>query len=230
MINRILPLLNKLLPNDIAFKGLQKLDPRIGRFLNIAGAAYGADAALDFLRNKFQGSPQVDQSQMRPEEQAAQAQIANSRQLPNFIMGTAKGIAGGAGLAGLGAQALGSITDQEIPMGGPTDNPIKKFQDSYPDIANALISTMQQGQPPQAAAAILKGSSAFAKEVKKIEKEVGKNFVDYITDIFGTPEDYTPKPSGSMGIPTQPAQQPQQMQGNNLDDQLMMALDKILKM
>lgn len=234
MINRILPLLNRIVPNNISFKGLQKLDPRIGRFLNIAGAAYGADAAVDFLRNKFQGDSQTNTSQMRPEEAAAQAQIANSRELPNFLMGTGKALAGGAGLASIGAQALDTLgsTDDQIQKGVFQD-PIQVFQETYPDIASALARTIQNGQNPEAAAAILKQSTAFSKEIKKLEKEIGKNFVDYVLELFGP----TPKPTLGQQQPQQGAQ-PQMgqqiMQGQqppgNMDQEILAALDKILKM
>ena len=107
-------------------------------------------------------------------------------------------------------------------------NPLQDFETNYPDIAQALANTMKQGQSPDAAAGILKTSSSFGKKVKELEKSVGKNFVDYVLELFGTQ-------SGSMQQPQQmQQQQPQQkqgqQQGGNIDQELMAALDKILKM
>jgi hypothetical protein len=254
MINRIQPFLNKLIPTNLAFKGLQKLDPRIGKFLNLAGAAYGTDVALDFLRDKFdtESSKATQQNtksklgtgQLRPDEEAAYQQIANSKQIPNLLMSagkTAAGIAGGAGLAGLGAQVLGGLSQgqEEIPMAGPTTDPLKIFEATYPDIAMALANTMQQGQSPQAAAGILKTSSAFGKKVKDLEKEVGRNFVDFVSELFqGMQKQGQQSPQRQIEQQSNPNQpQGQQMAGNgqqtrtnSLDQQIMAALDRILKM
>ncbi len=112
-------------------------------------------------------------------------------------------------------------------------NPLQDFETTYPDIAAALAKTIQNGQSPDAAAAILKTSTPFGKEVKKIEKETGKNFVDYILELFGNRGQ---QQGQQMQQPQQQMQGQQQMQqsgqqqGSGVDAQLMAALDKILKM
>lgn len=108
-------------------------------------------------------------------------------------------------------------------------NPVQDFEINYPEIAQALANTMKQGQSPDAAAGILKTSSSFGKKVKELEKSVGKNFVDYVLELFG-PQ------AGSMQQPKQMQQEQTQQQnqagpqGVNIDQELMSALDKILKM
>lgn len=64
-------------------------------------------------------------------------------------------------------------------------NPIQEFETNYPDIAQALSGYINQGQSPDSAAAILKNSSSFSKKINKLEKDVGKNFVDYVLELFG---------------------------------------------
>lgn len=107
-------------------------------------------------------------------------------------------------------------------------NPLQDFETNYPELAQGLMNTIQNGQTPQAAAAILKQSTSLGKQVKKLEKEVGKNFIDYVLELFGP-----------QGEGMQPQQQPQPIsqgqqnapqQGGSIDQDIMAALDKILKM
>ncbi len=121
------------------------------------------------------------------------------------------------------------VVEQEVKK----KNPIQDFETSYPDIAGALARTMQNGQSPDAAAAILKTSTAFGKDIKRLEKETGKNFIDYILELFGNRGQQQPQqmqqPQQQMQGQEQ-IQQPGQQKGSGVDAQLMAALDKILKM
>jgi len=121
---------------------------------------------------------------------------------------------------------------EEIKEESKPIDPLQDFETNHNDIAQALARIMQNGQSPDAAAAILKSSTAFSKKIKDLEKKMGKNFIDYILEIFGNRGQATQQQP--MQQQMQPEmQQPQQQapqQGSNVDAQLMAALDKILKM
>lgn len=108
-------------------------------------------------------------------------------------------------------------------------NPLQDFETNYPDIASALSRTIQNGQSPDAAAAILKNSSSFSRDVKKLEKEVGKNFIDYVLELFGN-QSQQPQQQVQQEPQISQEMQGQPQQGGGVDAQLMAALDKILKM
>lgn len=136
MITNILPLLNRVLPVGLAFKGLQKLDPRIGRFLDAASLSYSADSAVDFLRNEFETQG------MRPDEKAARAQAETSNQ--------------GRKLAALGIGSLAAFAGDEqenqgIPLPGaglPPYNPTNKALPNTTQM-KGLPSPEQAGQERQ---------------------------------------------------------------------------------
>jgi hypothetical protein len=54
-VSRIVPFLSRLIPKDLAIKGLEKVSPRLGKF--IGGAIQGGaseDEVLDFVREKME--------------------------------------------------------------------------------------------------------------------------------------------------------------------------------
>ena len=110
-------------------------------------------------------------------------------------------------------------------------NPLNDFEMNYPDIAKALSEYINKGQSPDAAAGILKTSSAYGKKISQLEKESGKNFIDYVLELFGGNQQTQSQQPSPMQQPQQNQipQQMQQSQGNS-DQALMAALDKILKM
>jgi hypothetical protein len=92
-------------------------------------------------------------------------------------------------------------------------NPLQEFETNYPDIAQALNGYIQQGQSPDAAAAILKSSTPFGKKIKDLEKNVGKNFIDYVLELFGNPQQQVSQQLQQSAPQAQPQmQQPQQGQ------------------
>lgn len=167
---RVLPFLSQYIPADLMRKGLSKLDPRFGKFIDGAlNHGYNIDEVRGFMEEKFSQPGQSTQ------------QVSSS-------------------------------------------NPLQDFETNYPEVAGALSRTIQNGQSPDAAAAILKNSTSFSKEIKKLEKEVGKNFVDYVLELFGNQSQQMQQPENFQQMQGQP------QQGSNVDAQLMAALDKILKM
>jgi len=175
LAKRALPFLSKYIPADLMRKGLSKLDPRFGKFIEGSlDHGYNIDEVRNFMSGKLE-EPQNNQSE-KPK----------------------------------------------------SEDPLQDFETNHNDIAQALARIMQNGQSPDAAAAILKSSSAFSKKIKDLEKQKGKNFIDYILEIFGN------RGQGTQQQPMQPEMQQTQQQAlqqvSNVDSQLMAALDKILKM
>lgn len=173
LIPAIGSLINEYIPENLAIKGLGKVDSRFGKFIE---GAMGDGYSFDDIR-----------------------------------------------------QLLGDKIKKTQESETVTNDPLKFFETNYPDVAAALAKTMQNGQSPEAAAAILKTSTPFGKEVKKIEKETDKNFVDYILELFGNQGQQMQQPKQQMQGQQQ-MQQSSQQQGSGVDAQLMAALDKILKM
>jgi hypothetical protein len=92
-------------------------------------------------------------------------------------------------------------------------NPLQEFETNYPDIAQALNGYIQQGQSPDAAAAILKSSTPFGKKIQDLEKSVGKNFIDYVLELFGNPQQQiSQQPQQAAPQAQQQMQQPHQAQ------------------
>ena len=198
---RILPFLSKHIPGELMRKGISKIEPRLGKFIEGAlNNGYDIDNVRGFIVDKF--SPKEEEPQEQTQEH-------------------------------------------------PIIKQAKDFETNYPDIVKALMSHINNGRSPQEAAEILKTSTPFSQKIKKIEKDNGKNFVDFILEMMGgnqssqmqQPQQSQQQgqsiPGGSaeanafanlqnpqQGTPGTPQQQPQ----NNNDQAIMAALDKILKM
>lgn len=122
-------------------------------------------------------------------------------------------------------------------------HPLQVFEMNYPVLAQGLFDTIQQGVGPEEAANILKKSTALGKQVKQVEKDTGRKFVEYVTELFRgmqqpgqgmqqqSPQQMQPNSArGQQAARQSPQAQNNQAQGNGLDQQIMAALDKILKM
>lgn len=107
MAAQILPLLSRYIPASLASRGLKKLSPGIGRFIDSAGlAGYGVDAAIDFLRDQYGQEQSVQAIERdktaRPDEQAMASQIREQQVPGNLLKGAGK-IAGDIAASGLAA-------------------------------------------------------------------------------------------------------------------------------
>lgn len=109
MLNRIIPLLSKYVPTALAFKGIQKVSPKLKDFATSSIASgYTADQVIGYLRSRVSGERNEEFGQ-RPEEQASKAQVENSKQLPNALQTGAA--LGGAALGGLGGAAISGLSN-----------------------------------------------------------------------------------------------------------------------
>lgn len=186
--NKILPLLNQHVPVNLMQKGLSKINPKLGSFMEQAqDMGFGVDEIREFLQKKVQ----PPEPPKREEE----------KEHPNITQA-------------------------------------KNLETQYPHVIKALMGIIQQGQTPQAAAAILKTHSQFGKDVKKIEKETGKNFVDLILELLGPQnplqQQGQQQPDAQMVAPeqmqqtgSQPQQPYQQQPQGGVDPQLMQLLQNI---
>lgn len=251
MIDRIIPLLNRVVPTALAFKGLQKLDPRIGRFFTQAQEkGFGQDDIMEFMRNEFEGGGKHDQ-RLRPDERSSQQQISHSQSQGKTLGNVARtgaSIAGAAGLGALGSLGLDALSsmiggnegeqeqsnqtdDQRSLLAGPNSNPtqedaIQDFIQQFPEIGNAVLRYIQGGHPPEVAAQQIKQTNTHKQKIQELEQKSGIDFVDLITRLFGSPK----QQGGSR--PSQPvAQQNQgQQQGGDIQNQIKAAINKIMQM
>jgi len=128
MIDKMKSLLHQLIPENLAEKGLSKVDPRMGKFFsNATKSGIGTTAALSFLRNKFQNpvieseksrlSQGVKKGTLRPDERVAAQEIQQGEQRAGTLKQLATaGLATAGGLGAFGglSNVLGqSVTENE---------------------------------------------------------------------------------------------------------------------
>jgi hypothetical protein len=241
MITKILPFLNDLIPTALAFKGLSKLNPKIGKYLSAATAAgYGAKEALGYLKEQLGGEEQ--EQGLRPDEQAANARVSQGGQIPRAI-GKAAQIGAGAAGAGLAATALPEVIGglfggqqeqapspenqqpSQQPQSQQEQNPIAKYS---PELLQFIEQHIQSGRSPLEAGALARlPGNKFDRVIAKIEKDSGMKFSEILEKIYGGKKG-SQQPQGQS---QQQGQQPQQAQQKaNVDQALLAAFDKILKM
>lgn len=81
LVAKILPFLSRFIPQATAIKGLSKIEPRIGKFINSAmkmGMPY--EEARDFIKQKLQ--PEVEESEEQDPRAATIAQFKQRQQRP----------------------------------------------------------------------------------------------------------------------------------------------------
>ncbi len=123
-------------------------------------------------------------------------------------------------------------TQPEEPQENPIIKEAKNFETNYPDIVKAIMRTIEKGHSPQSGAELLKKSDIFKTRIKKIEKETGKNFVDFIVDLMGNqPMQQQAQPQEQVQ-PTQqtqpqPQAQPQAQPQGGVDPQLLSLIQGI---
>ena len=165
MINKVLPLLNEFLPSALAIKGLSKVDPRISNFLTGAlSAGYGADAAIDFLRDRLSTTAQkserrrlesrVERGTARPDEMAGLNRIETSEQVPRLAANLATGAAGLAGgLLGARAGAKGKeVSEAGIPVQPSSSAHIRSQREHGPfeqGPEQGVMGPLREGHDPR---------------------------------------------------------------------------------
>lgn len=213
MINKILPLLNHLIPAGLAYKGLQQVDPRIGKFLGYATAAgYGTNQIIDFLRSEFSGQGQND-SNLRPDEQATKTILEQQRRpvdlLKKGAVAAASLGAGGLG-AGLGAAAVDSLlpSDQAPVEAAPIQiTTIEDLKEPYPVLYDRVVARLQKGGDPRDIFNDI--YSASPMDVIKFKSETGIDLRDLIKAANSAPAQAAP-PQAPPPQAAQPVEGPGQ--------------------
>jgi hypothetical protein len=68
VLKRVLPFLSKYIPQDLAIRGLNKIDPRFGKFIDTAlNAGKTFEEAKDFIKKKAESSPEEESEKTRTE-------------------------------------------------------------------------------------------------------------------------------------------------------------------
>lgn len=232
MINRILPLLNKIVPIGIAAKGLEKINPKMKSFFSGALAAgYTADQAMDFLRDQFSPSQEKATSSLRPDEESAinrkeyeEAPSKVAQGLGTLAAGSLGGLAGAA-LTGAGKLAEENNQTSE-PERSIQPGAFLEFIKKNPELGSYLDSLMQQGADPVQAAMKAKKHRKFAPLVQSIEGQMGQSFEDLLSQLFQGSQ----RPSDQRSQQGEGVKSPQQQNQSGGDSELIAALQKILSM
>jgi len=125
ILRRAGSLFSSFIPTALAVKGLEKIDPRFGKFFtNAAAAGFGTDQALSYLRNKFLSGTHGDDKRMlesrvsegiaRPDEMASLSQIRSQDRPVDMAQ---KAISVG---VGLGAGFMSDERPEEQPKEAPS--------------------------------------------------------------------------------------------------------------
>ncbi len=148
IVNRLLPLLNSHIPEDIAKKGISKVSPDLGKFVESAtNLGHDFYDVRDFLRAKA-AEAKDNKSEEKSKKAPDQGNIIKqySPQLDQFLMGEIQ-----KGRSPLEAGALAQ-------MQGPFKNIIKKItedhQAPFSSILDTIYGSSQQAQPRQQEASL----------------------------------------------------------------------------
>jgi hypothetical protein len=208
LIQQILPFLNKVLPTSIALKGLSKVDPRFERFFTQSAAAgFSTNAALDFLRSKFESSGEqeykqtlksrIEQGIARPDERASFEKIRQSQVPLNLAqkgISLATGLA--AGIPGLQPQESDKETAAELQasqkQAAPTQPEqrgsvgVNEFAKRHPMLAKFVKTKLDQGLDLLDAAGEARANKKLRKEVDEVERTTQQpleNVLSYLFDV-----------------------------------------------
>lgn len=201
MTVRIGALLNKLVPEDLAIKGLSKIDPRIKKFFaNSVSSGLGATAALNFLRNKFE-NPTIEAEKsrlkegvkagtLRPDERASYQEMRENDLRGNTlkqVATTSAALAGGpvvASLANMIPKGKSSEESKSTNVGQP-ENIIAEY---FPELHQFIVGHLNQGRSHEEAGALAQAQQKFQSPIKKLEKDTGSRFSQILRQVYaGSP-------------------------------------------
>lgn len=227
MIQKILPLLNRLIPSQIARKGLEKKLPHLSNYFGgMAAAGYGLDTALDFLRD--QATP-IDEPNLRLDEQAAKREVKQGELLGNTLGALGKG-AIGAGAAGAAVTALPSVIGNlfggekpEEPQQKKSSSPLSRdslrdqfeeaqnnrsLSDLDPKIASEIDFDVSNGLTLDDAIENIKGQpQIYGKSISNLERNLRMPFREIVKQFYKGQK-------GQMGQNASPPSAPSAQGGN----------------
>lgn len=139
VLNRVLPFLNKNIPTELARKGLERIDPRFGKFINGAvNNGQTVEGAMDFIKNKI--APEEEQKSAKQDRNIIEQYSPELFQFLNEHIKKGNTPLQAAGLARL---ASNSNKFEKI---------IKKIEEDHKtpwsSIIESVFGTGQTAQPP----------------------------------------------------------------------------------
>lgn len=218
MISKIMPLLNRLIPSDLAKKALEKKIPGLSKFFaGTAGAGYSLDSALDYIRDQFE---QIPEKGLRPDQAASMKRVQQGA-IPGKALSKIPKAAMGAATAGLTGAAVGAIPEVigNLFQNAPDQQPQKQgselsresltqqfeeakknqsLQQIAPDIAQEIDFDLSSGLTLDDAIENIRGQPQIhGKAISNLERNLKMPFPEIVKQF------YTKKPQAA----------PQQAQG-----------------
>lgn len=140
LASRILPLLNAYVPGEIMRKGIAKVSPRIGKFIDGAiNNGYGLDEVRDFIKEKFEPEEEKEETQEHPILQEARIFSDNFPDLAQAVANLMK--------SGRTPQEAADIISKSL--GPRVKEAEKKIGKKFIDFINDIFGAQQQGMQPQ---------------------------------------------------------------------------------
>lgn len=174
VINRVLPLLSKYIPPEIAEKGLNKINPNFGKFIKrslMNGNNF--EQVRDFIKNKVQPKEQLPEMATNDEEAGFEQPKQQKKSL---------------------AQGLQEDLDKQY---GKQPNQQNIIQQYSPELFQLLKSQVQAGSSPVKAATEAAQSGKFAQVIKQMQNDHKIGFGQIVQSIFGN-EQAQPQQQGQQ--------------------------------
>ncbi len=201
ILNRISPLLNKFIPNEMALKGLEKVDPRFGKFIKGAiSKGHSVEEVRDFIQEQVspQGKEQLEEENVIKQFSPKLAKLIDSSLKSGRTLEEVSGIA-------MSPEHKHSKTIENMEKSlGMTLYDIIRSVYGGPKRGQQPAQAEQQGQQQPQAQQQAQASPAQQQQAQQMQQ--------------------------ANQVQQQTQAQAQQAQGGNSDAALMAALDKILKM
>ena len=161
------------------------------KLLKVASLAAGLGSGLEAIAGE-----ESEEEQMQPQEPSA-----IQKQPPSFQQGKQPPPFQASQPQQQQQQALPQAQGNQPVQFDFIQERLQPLAQAEPNIASEIEKMIKNGQSPEAAAAVLKTSSAYGKLIRDLERNYFKqDFVDFVTSLFGSGQ--------------KPSQQPQPGQSN----------------
>lgn len=214
LLSKIAPFLSEYIPIDLAFKGISKVNPKLGAFLE-NGMKQGLDLqeGLNYIKDKFQGKEEQKENQEPEEKQEPAKQKGNiiEQYSPELFSFLKEKIAGGMTPQKAAGEALGSKKAKEF--NAAIDKMVGDHQTTFSEILESIFGTGQTAQPQKSQFNMLGGNRNSPAPSGQI-----------INKLLGGQQQQSQQSPQQM----QPQPQPQpQQQGGQGEQRLMSAIQQL---
>lgn len=171
---KILPFLNKLVPANLAVKGLKNVDPRFGKFVDYMVAdGYTIDEARDFIGDKFSKDEDISSEDKR--KVALKEFTQRMKKKPSM---------------------RDELQEQFQNQYGSQRNILEQYS---PELFQFVNSQIQNGSSPLQAATEAAKSGKFSQAIKKIQDDHKTGWGNIVQQIFGGGKEAIKNPSQQQG-------------------------------